>query len=545
EDAKQTLEQKNFQEDEQETRCGFGAFHPDWLQKLASKKCYIIVYGLTGMVDLICKTYFSSTISTIEKRFKIQSKMSGILASSFQVGVLSSVLILAYLGSSGNKSRWLSSGILVVSLGCFMRLIPHVIYGPGKDALDFTEEFGDIDWHANNNSSLTKATWQCIRMLGPTVGYLSGSYALSLYVDPLLHPTITNSDPQWIGAWWLGWVPFAIINIILAILFAMFPKKLPRTAERMRAIGVTIEKSKKSFSDFKQVILRLIKNKILLFNSFSFVCFLFGLTGFWVFQPKYIEYQFRQTASMSSFVTGIIGLVCSALGVLTSGIIITKFKPSARYLAGWNVFAEALEVIGNFSFIFITCSVDNLEGSMKPDQSWNMTTNCNNNCGCGPNLAYSPVCSSDGTKTFYSPCHAGCQVMNTINGTRTYDNCSCIDPGGWVVKGPCHVDCSTPFAIFLIIQCLIKFFSAAGRAGNAIIQFRCVAHEDKSVSIAFTECLLSALALIPGPILFGMLLGFLLGGTLLDVGVWYYAKDLDIYDKPEDLYKNDIDIYPS
>jgi hypothetical protein len=36
---------------------------------------------------------------------------------------------------------------------------------------------------------------------------------------------------------------------------------------------------------------------------------------------------------------------------------------------------------------------------------------------------------------------------------------------------------------------------------------RCVADDDKSLSIGFTEALLCALAFIPGPILYGMLLG--------------------------------------
>lgn len=36
---------------------------------------------------------------------------------------------------------------------------------------------------------------------------------------------------------------------------------------------------------------------------------------------------------------------------------------------------------------------------------------------------------------------------------------------------------------------------------------RCVDQDDKSVSIGFTEALLCALAFIPGPIAYGILLG--------------------------------------
>ena len=57
-------------------------------------------------------------------------------------------------------------------------------------------------------------------------------------------------------------------------------------------------------SDFKMVVRRLTKNKVLLFNSFSSVCFMFGYIGYWTFMPKYVETQFRQSAATASLITG-------------------------------------------------------------------------------------------------------------------------------------------------------------------------------------------------------------------------------------------------
>jgi hypothetical protein len=56
--------------------------------------------------------------------------------------------------------------------------------------------------------------------------------------------------------------------------------------------------------DFKVALRRLVKNKILVFNSLSTVFFMCGLTGYWTFMPKYMETQFRQSASRSSLITG-------------------------------------------------------------------------------------------------------------------------------------------------------------------------------------------------------------------------------------------------
>ncbi|PSN49396.1 hypothetical protein C0J52_12004 [Blattella germanica] len=512
-DSLQSLDMYENQEDEDETRCGFREFQPEWLQKLASKKTFFVVYGLTGIMYSFNSSYFNAIISTLEKRFKFQSGVTGLLVSSIDLGVLIASLWVAYLGSSGNKPRWLASGTLVVGLTCFMRLLPHLIYGPGKDALELTIEYAatqtnssvfkedprtslcmaeilDDENHCSAESSsivtigiflasflimgaacsiyytlgitylddnvhkektaLFLASWQCVQLMGPTIGYYFASFSLRQYVDTSLHPTITNEDPRWIGAWWLGWGPLGVFSIFCAILLSLFPKKLPRAAERMRAAVKSKKKESKSFSDFMQVMSRLTKNKVFVLNVFSVVFYMFGLIGYWIFLPKYIETQFRQTASNASFVTGSVGLIFTALGFIAAGIVITKYKPRARYLAAWNVFGEACEVIGNFSFIFITCPMDDLQGSMTLDHSWNMTTACNIDCDCGPNIPYSPICSLTEKKTFYSPCHAGCQELNIINTTKVYENCSCIYSDGKAVDGPCPVDCSTTLIIYIL-----------------------------------------------------------------------------------------------
>ncbi|PSN38991.1 hypothetical protein C0J52_25495 [Blattella germanica] len=539
EPEEEPLQQSEWNEYEHDTKCGIGPCQPKWLQKLASKKSYILVYGLIGMADFAIGSYFVSTISTIEKRFKIPSRTSGLIASAWDFGGLCSSLLMSYLGSRGHKTRWVACGILLVGLSCFMRLIPHFLFGPGQDALELTEEYGELYGMTYNSSHANDCSVGSFSSVPSTIFIVSfflmgigTSMYYTLGISYLDDNVRKNKTP-----FLLGWGPFGVLTIILSLLFALFPKKLPRAAQRTMAAGNVGGTSARSFADFKLVLSRLAKNKVLLFNSFSSVFFMFGFIGYWTFMPKYMETQFRQSASRSSLITGSIGLICSALGIMTSGIVISKYKPRPRYLAAWNVFVESFDVIGHFSYGFLSCAIDDLHGSMKPDHSWDLAADCNVDCDCGPTVKYSPVCASDVSKTFYSACHAGCTTVDFINGSKIFGNCSCIgnEGYGWATDGACAVDCTTNFTIFLIIQCVMRFFSASGRAGNTIIQFRCVAQEDKSVSIGFTEALLCGLAFIPGPIVYGMLLGFLLGGTLLDIGVWYHVKDLQIYDSENEL----------
>lgn len=59
--------------------------------------------------------------------------------------------------------------------------------------------------------------------------------------------------------------------------------------------------NKSALDSFK----RLIKNPIFMFNSFGMCFRLLGYLGYYLFKPKYIEAQFKRSASDANFWTGI------------------------------------------------------------------------------------------------------------------------------------------------------------------------------------------------------------------------------------------------
>lgn len=83
-----------------------------------------------------------------------------------------------------------------------------------------------------------------LRTVGPAIGFLLGYGCLSLYIDPKLHPVITNKDPRWLGAWWLGWIILAVTMGMFAVLIAMFPRDLPKSENTskqvIRTLGIII-----------------------------------------------------------------------------------------------------------------------------------------------------------------------------------------------------------------------------------------------------------------------------------------------------------------
>jgi hypothetical protein len=59
-----------------------------------------------------------------------------------------------------------------------------------------------------------------------------------------------------------------------------------------------------------------------------------------------------------SLVTGTVALGFSAMGVLLSGLVISKYKPTARYMAAWNVFVGACSVLGMIVYSFLGCTAN-------------------------------------------------------------------------------------------------------------------------------------------------------------------------------------------
>jgi hypothetical protein len=59
--------------------CGLGpCFRPAWLRKYATPGSFLAVYGLLGTIQSMAYIYFLATLTTLEKRFKIPSKTTGL-----------------------------------------------------------------------------------------------------------------------------------------------------------------------------------------------------------------------------------------------------------------------------------------------------------------------------------------------------------------------------------------------------------------------------------------------------------------------------------
>ena len=47
------------------------------------------------------------------------------------------------------------------------------------------------------------------------------------YTDPANPPDYDDTDPRWIGAWWIGFLVIGIPLVLFGPLFCLFPERLP------------------------------------------------------------------------------------------------------------------------------------------------------------------------------------------------------------------------------------------------------------------------------------------------------------------------------
>ncbi|XP_033286158.1 solute carrier organic anion transporter family member 1C1 isoform X6 [Orcinus orca] len=320
------------------------------------------------------------------------------------------------------------------------------------------------DFANEDNAAFYIGCVQTVAIIGPIFGFLLGSLCAKLYVDigfvNLDHITITPKDPQWVGAWWLGYLIAGSISLLAAVPFWYLPKSLPRPRSREDS-NSSSEKSKfitdghtdyqtplgekaklmEMARDFLPSLKSLFGNPVyFLYLCASTVQFnsLFGMV---TYKPKYIEQQYGQSSSKANFVI-----------------------------------------------------------------------DCNSRCKCSE-TKWEPMCGANGI-TYASACLAGCQTSTGSGKTTIFNNCTCVgiatsksgNSSGMV--GRCQKDngCPKMFLYFLVISVITSYTLSLGGIPGYILLLRCIKPQLKSFALGIYTLAVRVLAGIPAPVYFGVLI---------------------------------------
>ncbi|XP_060891212.1 solute carrier organic anion transporter family member 3A1 isoform X1 [Labrus mixtus] len=245
---------------------------------LISECALMLAQGTVG-------AYLVSVLTTLERRFNLQSADVGVIASSFEIGNLALILFVSYFGAKAHRPRLIGCGGIVMALGALLSALPEFLTKQyeigetwrtdvGRDICSNTSskdaQSGEdavcakkantnmmyllligaqvllgigatpvqplgvsyIDDHVKKkDSSLYIGILFSTLVFGPACGFILGSVCTKFYVDAIFIDTsklnITPDDPRWIGAWWAGFLLCGALLFCSSILMFGFPQSLP------------------------------------------------------------------------------------------------------------------------------------------------------------------------------------------------------------------------------------------------------------------------------------------------------------------------------
>ncbi|XP_067827252.1 solute carrier organic anion transporter family member 3A1 [Heptranchias perlo] len=263
------------------------------VQRAEKKSCFsnIKIFLISECALMLAQgtvgAYLVSVLTTLEKRFNLQSADVGVIASSFEIGNLALILFVSYFGAKGHRPRLIGCGGIVMALGALLSALPEFL------THQYEYESGEIPWglegrdlcignvsassqgpeakiicgnrtstnmmyllligaqvllgigatpvqplgvsyiddHVQRkDSSLYIGILFTTLVFGPACGFILGSLCTKIYVDAIFIDTskldISPEDPRWIGAWWGGFLLCGALLFFSALFMFGFPQSL-------------------------------------------------------------------------------------------------------------------------------------------------------------------------------------------------------------------------------------------------------------------------------------------------------------------------------
>uniref|UniRef100_A0A8V5H5A5 Uncharacterized protein n=1 Tax=Melopsittacus undulatus TaxID=13146 RepID=A0A8V5H5A5_MELUD len=482
---------------------------------------------------------FILIISTIEKRYELNSSLTGLISASYDISFCILALFVSFFGERGHKPRWLAFSAFMLGLGSLIFSLPHfrelnlkqyqlarwesegrclalclsdTCQIPGTRSVNFTCSASGVsslsnylyvfilgqlmlgvggtplytlgttfidDSVAKHKSSLYIGIGYAMSLLGPAVGYVLGGQLLNIYIDIEI-PESTKmdpDDPRWLGAWWIGFLVCFVATWPLIIPFSCFPKYLP---------GKHL------------TIMDYIRRVLFYFwprpSNGSMI-----LSAKFFFLQQYVILV-KNPVLMSLIVASTSeALVATGFATFLPKLIENQFGKTSSFSA---TLAGILSRYSEIVFLyFLACPVRLSHQGCRSNHCLivtisysffltgmlhNLTAPCNANCGCSRSIYY-PVCGRDEVQ-YFSPCFAGCASL-VINKMKKVLH-SIMTANMVSVSGKCPTQCK-------LLPLFLTFFFFT-------VVFTFMAVTPTTVAILSSYMLLCFLGTIPGPILFGV-----------------------------------------
>ncbi|XP_043097250.1 solute carrier organic anion transporter family member 2A1 isoform X2 [Puntigrus tetrazona] len=497
---------------------------------------FVFCHGLLQLTQLLYSSYFKSTITTIERRYGLDSLSSGTISSLHEVGNTLLIVFVSYMGSRVHRPRFIGLGGLLMSISAMILALPHFLSQPynfdsvlhaskqdmcylhanatGAEAcgqedsrkLVDTSKFwvlmataqllfgiGSVpiqpygisyidDFAGVGNSALYIAILFAVSVVGPSFGYLLGSVVLRIYVDVDRASSekalqLTPADPRW---------PFEMQGDIV--------KEDPKKTE-----GPMLDFLKM----FPKMFVRLLLSPVFMLLVLTQCCFSSVIAGLATFLSKFLERQYSTSVAYGSLLIGALNLPSIAVGMVLGGLIMKRWGLSFRAIPRFSVVMLTISIFCCIPLFFMGCPTQDVAGVYGVN---GLQPSCSANCSC-PSSAFNPVCGENNIE-YISPCHAGCTNFtldpNSQYRVQSYSNCQCIPGVATAKPGPCANSCPHYLLPVMLLISLAGFIASLTHNPIYMMVLRSVPSEEKSFAIGVQFLLLRVLTWLPAPALFGM-----------------------------------------
>lgn len=111
--------------------CGVFNYRPQWMQRFAKTRYFLLCYIVYGIFQGASKAYLNGCISTIEKKFALSGKTFSVILIADNVSSPFASLIIGYYARKVSRPKLIVSGVWMSVLGCLLQALPYFVYGPG------------------------------------------------------------------------------------------------------------------------------------------------------------------------------------------------------------------------------------------------------------------------------------------------------------------------------------------------------------------------------------------------------------------------------
>ncbi|CAO4384955.1 unnamed protein product [Caenorhabditis nigoni] len=345
----------------------------------------------------------------------------------------------------------------------YLFCLAHFLHGVGATPL-FTIGVSYIDENVGTaKSSLFVGIFYSFAVFGPAIGFLGASVSLQYHTDfwhlppeQILKVSSGETDPTWVGAWWLSFIVASFVGFVAVLPLASLPKVLPESLKfhRTRLHDAAVQNRRRTpeccgmpgsnktaalnsdaplpeqasllyssipsrgsgpfwykiWLDVRHIpiaIYRILTNWLFMIITLAMAIDSLVVTGASSFMSKYLERQFSVRPSKANLLIGCVMVPMAGMGCMVTGGIVNHFRLNSSKMLKFAIGLIFLSLLFSPMYL-IYCPHAPLVGvdSEYPDSDgsvpdYNNATftkdaelmnTCNKQCTCDPS-EYRPVCA--------------------------------------------------------------------------------------------------------------------------------------------------------